>query len=228
MIYFQQIWNDNVDRQKASVTCNTSLNSVINLCCFFQATLHQFFPTWDSFKKHADVIFFACGLTSPRRTLVDCVYQTLLQELKTRTPKQHQVGYFPTDFLKLLGEEVLEFNPLNNNLMNLVDLSGDYFEPARDIVVYAPSRFFVFWDWIGNAMPDVQVNSSVNSSSSVVPPAECMIRVWDCNVIKVLNAIEKIAQFQKVEAVELIMSSVKMIDRKKKENEEFETDDDGR
>ena len=196
----------------------------------FQATVHHFFPTWDSFKQHADVIFFACGLTSSEGTIVDCVYQTLIREFKTRIPTKHQVGYFPKEFLKLLGQEVLQFHPLNNNLINLVDLFETYFEPARDIIVSAPSRFYVFWDSLGNAMPDVQVCSSVNYYSSVVLPAECMIRVMDCNIIKVLNVIEKITQFQKVEAVELIMSSVKMTKRKKKKNaeeeEEFETDDD--
>ena len=199
---------------------------------FFQAILRQFFPTWDSFKKHSEVIFFACGLTAPRRNLVDCVYETLLQEFKTRTPKKHSGDYFPTDYLKLLGQEVLDLNPLNNNLLNLIDLFGDYFQAARDIVISAPSRFYVFWDCkdirLGDAMPDIRVNSSVNYCSSAVPIAECIIRVWDCNVIKILKVLENIAKFQKVEAVELIMSGVKMTARKKKKSEEEEdnTDDD--
>ena len=164
------------------------------------------FPTWDSMKKHQQVIQFACGLRDDPYPLLEIVYQQIVQvEMESKVQTVTEVTQFDifsaselsssaqlvwgrefnnpkrSGFIQKLWTQFtkpVNMEPLNNRFIN-------YVTPDTK-TVFIPSNFYLLCD-VGNC-------EVLGHDSSEVFPAECALGINSgdlTNSLKLLQCIQK-------------------------------------
>ena len=122
----------------------------VNLIHLLQEVLNKYFPSWNSIKRHREVVFFITGLLPDPKPMVDHVYQMWLDmELnKLRIGSVYIPTIDETIFKSLYAESAvpLPVNPLHNEHINYYHhLEDDENNRPRDTTdVYTPSKLYEF------------------------------------------------------------------------------------
>ena len=134
---------------------------------YFQAALKKLFPTWDVIMAHQDVVRFACVLTAETETVLEFVYETLIQHhIK---PEMDILE----SFLEPLCEELSKLasiKPLNNKYMNYVTNQHNQ--------IFIPSKYFVFnldSEFPSGGTVTYHIDESLLSRTGTTLSADCEI-----------------------------------------------------
>ena len=137
------------------------------------------------------MIRFACGLTADVLTILEFVYDFVIQKLRHRDCNREEMA-----FLKSLFQEVpkeVAVDPFHNKFMNYLE------DNSNNKDIFVPSKYYMFRN-LNNTCEGIKFHTDESSESNTKQFAECMVtaggdkRLYE--TVRVMRKIQKHHQIQ--------------------------------